>query len=140
MASKAFVTLRSPLSGRLEGRGVLAQRASRRARGARAMNLAALLFDVARRLPERPAVADDSQSWNYRELAERIARLAGGFRAKGLAPGDRVLLCLENCAEFVELLFGCWAAGLCAVPANARLPSREGENIAGHFRARLARA
>ena len=38
------------------------------------MNLAALLFDVARRLPERPAVSDDRHSWNYRELAERIER------------------------------------------------------------------
>src|SRR5437762_91656 len=41
------------------------------------MNLAALLFDVARRLPEQPAVSDDRQSWNYRELARRIAGVAG---------------------------------------------------------------
>jgi acyl-CoA synthetase (AMP-forming)/AMP-acid ligase II len=101
------------------------------------MNLAALLFDVARLLPERPAVSDDRHSWNYRELAERIARVAGGLRARGLKPGDRVLLSLENCGEFVELLFGCWAAGLCAVPANARLHPREVEYIAGNSGARL---
>jgi acyl-CoA synthetase (AMP-forming)/AMP-acid ligase II len=101
------------------------------------MNLAALLFDVARLLPERPAVSDDRHSWNYRELAERIARLAGGLRARGLVPGDRVLLSLENCGEFVELLFGCWAAGLCAVPANARLHPREVEYIADNSGARL---
>ena len=101
------------------------------------MNLAALLFDVARRLPERPAVSDDRHAWNYRELAERVARIAGGLRARGLAPGDRVLLSLENCGEFVELLFGCWAAGLCAVPANARLHPREVEYIADNSGARL---
>src|SRR5215211_3944867 len=101
------------------------------------MNLAALLFDVARRLPEQPAVSDDLNFWNYRELAERIARLAGGLRARGLAPGDRVLLCLENCGEFFELLFACWDAGLCAVPANARLHPREVEYIAHHSGARL---
>jgi long-chain acyl-CoA synthetase len=101
------------------------------------MNLAALLFDVARRLPEQPAVTDERQSWNYRELARRIAGVAGGLRARGLMPGDRVLLCLENCCEFVELLFGCWAAGLCAVPANARLHPREVEYIAGNSGARL---
>src|SRR5205823_14852003 len=94
------------------------------------MNLAALLFDVARRLPEQPAVGDDRQSWNYRELARRIAGVAGGLRARGLRPGDHVLLSLENCGEFFELLFGCWAAGLCAVPANARLHPREVEYIA----------
>src|SRR6266550_9433165 len=101
------------------------------------MNLAALLFDLARRLPEQPAVSDDRQSWNYRELARRIAGIAGGLRAQGLAPGDRVLLSLENCGEFFELMFGCWAAGLCAVPANARLHPREVEYIAENSRARL---
>jgi acyl-CoA synthetase (AMP-forming)/AMP-acid ligase II len=102
-----------------------------------AMNLAALLFDVARRLPEYPAVSDDRNAWNYRELAERVARIAGGLRGRGLAPGDRVLLSLENCGEFLELLFGCWAAGLCAVPANARLHPREVEYIADNSGARL---
>src|SRR5712691_7965542 len=92
-------------------------RASPASRGDAVANLAALLFDVARRLPRQPAVSDDRHSWNYGEFAERVARLAGGLRARGLAPGDRVLLSLENCGEFFELLFGCWAAGLCAVPA-----------------------
>jgi acyl-CoA synthetase (AMP-forming)/AMP-acid ligase II len=101
------------------------------------MNLAALLFDVARRLPTQPAVSDDAQSFNYRALAERIARLAGGLRALDLAPGDRVILALENCGEFVELMFGCWAAGLCAVPTNARLHPREVEYIAENSGARL---
>jgi long-chain acyl-CoA synthetase len=100
-------------------------------------SLAALLFDVARRLPDRPAVSDDRSSQTYSELAERVARLAGGLRARGLVSGDRVLLSLENCVEFVELLFGCWAAGLCAVPANARLHPREVEFIAQNSGARL---
>ena len=51
------------------------------------MNLAALLFDVARRLPQQPAVSDERQAWNYRELARRIAGVAGGLRARGLKPG-----------------------------------------------------
>src|SRR5437762_13909610 len=101
------------------------------------MNLAALLFDVARRLPQQPAVTDDRQAWNYRELMQRVAGVAGGLRARGLVSGDRVLLCLENCGEFVELMFGCWAAGLCAVPANARLHPREVEYIAENSGARL---
>ena len=101
------------------------------------MNLAALLFDVAKRLPDRLAVSDERNAWTYRELAARIARVAGGLRACGLAPGDRVLLALKNCGEFFELLFGCWAAGLCAVPANARLHPREVEFIAANSGARL---
>jgi len=101
------------------------------------MNLSALLFDVARRVPRQLAVSDNRQSLSYSELAERITRLAGGLRAYGLAPGDRVLLALENCSEFFELLFACWTAGLCAVPTNARLHPREVEYIAENSGARL---
>ncbi|MGA7262773.1 MAG: class I adenylate-forming enzyme family protein [Stellaceae bacterium] len=101
------------------------------------MNLAALLFDVARRQPEAPAISDSVHAWSYREFARRISCLAGGLAARGLKPGDRVMLCMENCAEILKLLFACWTAGLCAVPVNARLHVREVEHIARDCRARL---
>ena len=106
------------------------------------LNLAALLFDVARRQPEATAVTDDNHAWTYGEFAHRISCLAGGlldrgFAERGLEPGDRVILCMENCAEFLELMFGCWTAGLCAVPVNARLHVREIEHIARDSGARL---
>jgi long-chain acyl-CoA synthetase len=63
--------------------------------------------------------------------------LAGGLSGRGLEPGDRVMLCMENCAEFLEMLFACWAAGLCAVPVNARLHADEVAHIARDSRACL---
>jgi acyl-CoA synthetase (AMP-forming)/AMP-acid ligase II len=101
------------------------------------VNLAALLFDIARRQPEAPAVSDHTHAWSYREFARRIACLAGGLMARGLEPGDRLMLCMENRAEFLEMMFACWTAGLCAVPVNARLHSREVEYIALDSGARL---
>jgi len=94
------------------------------------VNIAALLFDVARRQPRFPAIGDGVHAWTYGEFAHRISGLAGGLRARGLEPGDRVMLCMENCAEFLEVLFACWAAGLCAVPVNARLHPDEVAHIA----------
>ena len=44
---------------------------------------------------------------------------------------------MENCAEFLETLFACWTAGLCAVPVNARLHANEVAYIAEDSRARL---
>src|SRR4029077_9685110 len=38
---------------------------------------------------------------------------------------------------FLEMLFACWTAGLCAVPVNARLHVEEIAHIAGDSRARL---
>jgi long-chain acyl-CoA synthetase len=101
------------------------------------VNLAALLFDVARRQPDAPAVSDDTHGWSYRQFLDRIGRLAGGLRGRNLQRGDRVMLCMENCAEFLETMFACWAAGLCAVPVNARLHPREVEHIANDSGARL---
>ncbi len=101
------------------------------------MNLAALLFSVARRVPEAPALSEGAVAWTYREFAGRVAAFAGGLLARGLEPGERVLLVMENAAEFFEALFGCWAAGLCAVPVNARLHPREVLWIAGDCGGRL---
>ena len=101
------------------------------------MNLAAHLFDVACRQPRSPAVSDRVHTWSYGEFACRISCLAGGLVTHGLEPGDRVMLCMENCAEFLEMLFACWAAGLCAVPVNARLHAGEVEHIARDSSTRL---
>jgi acyl-CoA synthetase (AMP-forming)/AMP-acid ligase II len=101
------------------------------------VNLAALLFDVARRQPDTPAVSDEIHRWSYRQFVYRIARLAGGLCGRNLQRGDRVMLCMENCAEFLETIFACWTAGLCAVPVNARLHRREVEHIANDSGARL---
>src|ERR1700738_3559619 len=105
--------------------------------GRSAVNIAASLFDVAARQPQLPAVSDGVHAWTYGEFAHRVSCLAGGLRARGLEPGDRVMLCMENCAEFLEMLFACWAAGLCAVPVNARLHPAEVAHIAQDSRARL---
>ncbi|MBV9687332.1 MAG: AMP-binding protein, partial [Alphaproteobacteria bacterium] len=95
------------------------------------------MLDVARRQPDAPAVTDDNFAWSYREFARRISGIAGGLAGRGLEGGDRVVLCMENCGEFLEMMFACWAAGLCAVPVNARLHAREVEHIARDSGARL---
>ena len=91
------------------------------------MNLALLLDRSARTFPGRPAVALGPRVLNdYAALAGRVARLAGGLReALGLLPGQRVALVMNNCPQYVELLFACWQAGLAAVPVNAKLHPRE---------------
>src|SRR5690606_23326298 len=91
------------------------------------MNLAHLLLRSARWLPERPALALGKRTVRtYREMAGRVARLASGLETRlGLRPGDRVALAMSNCPEFYEVLFGCWHAGLVAVPMNAKLHPKE---------------
>jgi len=102
------------------------------------MNIAHLLNNTAQRYGTRPAVAlHDRVLLSYRELAQRTRRIAAALRARGLAPGDRVGLAMGNYPEYFEILFGCWQAGLIAVPMNPRLHPSEFAWILGHSGARL---
>ncbi|GGH28004.1 AMP-dependent synthetase [Alsobacter metallidurans] len=102
------------------------------------MNLAAMIRDVARRQPDAPAVTDGAVTHSYAAFVDRAARIGGALRERGLAPGDRVVLAMENCGEFLELLVACWTAGLCVVPVNAKLHPREVEHIVRDSGARAA--
>ncbi|HEX5093420.1 MAG TPA: long-chain fatty acid--CoA ligase [Burkholderiales bacterium] len=103
------------------------------------MNLAQLLHDTARRLPDAPALALGARTVaTYRELSTRVAALAAGLRSRGLVPGDRVALAMKNCPEYYEIMLACWHAGLGAVPVNAKLHAREFAYILENSGARLA--
>ncbi len=95
------------------------------------MNVARLLERSAQTSPERPALLHGERVLcNYRELAERAARLAGYLRQRaGLVAGDRVALFMHNCPEYLEILYGAWWAGLVVVPINAKLHAREAAYI-----------
>jgi len=90
------------------------------------MNLTALLEKSARHFGDRPALAlGHTVVSSYAETADRVARLAGGLRQAGLAPGDRVAIAMKNCPAYSDVLFASWHAGATAVPMNAKLHSRE---------------
>ncbi|MEJ2408867.1 MAG: AMP-binding protein, partial [Novosphingobium sp.] len=90
------------------------------------MNIAVLLKNSARSFADRPAISFGEDLYaTYGEFGERAARLAAAFRAKGLAQGDRVGIAMGNAPEYLEIMFGIWHAGLCAVPMNAKLHPRE---------------
>jgi long-chain acyl-CoA synthetase len=97
------------------------------------MNLAQLLLRAARVYPDRPAVLlGDQQVLNYRQLADRTARLAGHMQHQlGLLPGARVAVFMTNHTAYLEVLYAVWWAGLVVVPINAKLHPKEVEFILG---------
>ena len=103
------------------------------------MNLATQMERSGRSRGERPAIAvGDRVLMNYRELAERVARIAGALQAMGLEAGDRVCIISKNCPQYLELVYGCWHAGLVAVPTNAKLHATEFAYILDNSGARVA--
>jgi long-chain acyl-CoA synthetase len=90
------------------------------------MNLAVWLERAGKAFPDNPAVALGAQVVSdYRALATRAARIAGGLKLLGLAPGDRVAICSKNRPEYADAILGIWWGGFAAVPANAKLHGAE---------------
>src|SRR5688572_5883512 len=75
--------------------------------------------------PERPALVDGSVRLTYRELGERVHRLAAGLLALGLGRGDRVALLDWNSHRYLEAYYACAHAGLAFMPVNSRLAVAE---------------
>ena len=71
--------------------------------------------------PDRVALVFGNRSWTYRELAERIRRLANGLRGLGVARGDRVAWLGPNHPAFLEALFASGLLGAVLAPVNHRL-------------------
>lgn len=89
------------------------------------VNVATLLSATAVRRPDRAAWIHGGEQASYADLADRVARLAGGLRRSGLGPGDRLVLVLPNGPALFELLWACFWAGLVAVPVSRHLHPRE---------------
>jgi long-chain acyl-CoA synthetase len=89
------------------------------------VNTFAFLAKAARERPDAPALVWGAERHTYADFRDRALAVGGGLRALGLEPGDRVAFALANSPRVLEVVFGCFAAGLVVVPINARLHPRE---------------
>jgi len=80
-----------------------------------------LVREQAARLGDRPAIRFADETLTYASLDARSDRVAGGLRAAGVRPGDRVACLLFNGSPFVDLWFGVAKAGALLVPLNTAL-------------------
>ncbi|MFD3942709.1 amino acid adenylation domain-containing protein [Streptomyces sp. NPDC058579] len=78
---------------------------------------------VAAARPDAPAVGDGTTTLTYRELDGLADRLARGLVARGVAPGDRVGICLERTNEIVAAMLGVLKAGAAYVPTDPAYPA-----------------
>ena len=87
--------------------------------------------------PEKEAVVYGDRRYTYRELEERVDRLASRLRGSGLEKGDRVAFLCPNTPPMLEAHFAAPAAGLVLVAINTRLGKDEVTYIVEHSGARM---
>jgi fatty-acyl-CoA synthase len=74
----------------------------------------------------REALVEGARRFTYRELDERVSRLANVLRERfGVRRGDRVATLAVNCIEFVDVLFATARIGALLAPLNWRLAPPE---------------
>src|SRR5512139_158447 len=92
----------------------------------RPSNLVAMLRHTVERLPDAEAIVElGGARVSYRQWWDQAARVAGGLRAAGVAPGDRVAIRLPNGLDWTLAFFGTLMAGGIAVPVNTRFAEPE---------------
>ena len=83
------------------------------------MNTCAFLAKAAKYHGDEPAIRWGDELHCYRDFYDRALAIGGNLLARGLKPGDRVAFALANSPRILEVIFGCFAAGLVVVPINA---------------------
>jgi acyl-CoA synthetase (AMP-forming)/AMP-acid ligase II len=81
------------------------------------------------RAPGSVAIVHGDERITYRELADRVARLAAGLRGRGVEKGDRIAILLNNGPHAIEIFLACAWLGAVLVPMNIRQRAPETEYI-----------
>ncbi|HVV36629.1 MAG TPA: 4-coumarate--CoA ligase family protein [Acidimicrobiales bacterium] len=89
--------------------------------------LTPFVFAKADRLGDKPAFIDGTtdQPLSYRDLYDRVKRLAGGLVARGLAKGEVVAIMAPNCPDYATVFHGVAMAGGIVTTINPTYTERE---------------
>ena len=78
-------------------------------------NVLSVLHEVARRVPDRPALILESGSITFGGLRDRIGRAAAGLRRLGLGPGDRAIVMIPMSIDLYVAMLALLEIGAVAV-------------------------
>jgi len=84
--------------------------------------LSSLLEQRARTVPTSTCVTfEDGAAWTWYDAAEVSRRSSAALRAAGIAPGDRVVIMMENGPDWLRAWWGLCGLGATMVPLNPAL-------------------
>ncbi len=96
----------------------------------RVMNLATLLTQTARRLPDHLSLVWGDHRWTWSGTEARVRALTAGLATQGVGKGTVVLVHSRNSNELFELMFALFRLGAIFAPTNFRLTPSEVADLA----------
>jgi len=100
-----------------------------------AKNLARLNEEAFERRGDYESLFFEDRWHGSGELLERSRRLGGGLIELGIAPGERVVVCMANCPEVTVAYQGLWRAGAVVTPAMFLLSTEDLRHVIAHSEA-----
>ena len=82
--------------------------------------------------PDFECLVFEEYRLTWRQLNERVNRLANGLIKMGIKPGEHLAILAQNSHRYMEFYYACARAGIVAVPLNWRLSDRELAYILNH--------
>ncbi|MDB5331387.1 MAG: hypothetical protein JWP03_2538 [Phycisphaerales bacterium] len=79
--------------------------------------------------PQHTALRLGEKRITFRELQERIERVAASLINHGFTRGDRLAILLPNGSEYIELIYACSRLGVITIPLNLRLSPIEIDHV-----------
>ncbi|OXM13352.1 long-chain-fatty-acid--CoA ligase [Paenibacillus herberti] len=101
-------------------------------------NLVEVLENSAASYPDREAYVFQGNSTTYTELMNQVEQFASGLSARNIGKGDKIVLLLGNCPEFIIALYGALRLGAVVVPVNPTYTADEIAYIIGNCGAKTA--
>ena len=80
---------------------------------------------MARKLPDREALVFETRRFTFAETAGQVNRAAKALMTLGVRPGDHVCLWLNNCDDWIFIMYALAKIGAVQIPVNTRFRTRD---------------
>jgi long-chain acyl-CoA synthetase len=89
------------------------------------MTLLAVFEEMARKQPDSPAVRYFDETLSFGGILRRAEQTSAWLAERGIGPGDRVAIQMQNDPEFLIAQYGIWMRGAIAVPVSPMFTQHE---------------
>ncbi|KZZ19376.1 hypothetical protein A3752_02055, partial [Oleiphilus sp. HI0081] len=108
------------------------------------MTIASILSALAKHAhstPDRTAVTysvNEARNLSYYQLACLVNIYRKKIKSLNIPSNDKAVICLENSAEYIALLYACWSLDITVIPLHSQSAVREVQHILDFSQAKLA--